>query len=261
MITFTPNATDQPRAGIYGDATFFNSSVVEGNTITIPGPTVGESTGIYWRPYSGAAGDNLLVNNVIIRENGADGFFKGIELRSSSSDVGEVLIANNTIVSRYSDPASSIYFHGVNIYRNDNTRIENNIIIAGTEDRDIGVYYNQDNQYDGLATLRNNYIEATEALYLSSPWLQKLTTAGEINDADNVTYDGDSDGTGDGVAGGNVTGLSPAFADLAGGDLRLTASTPAAITGGARDLSSDGFSTDADGNGRTLPWSIGAFEY
>jgi hypothetical protein len=59
----------------------------------------------------------------------------------------------------------------------------------------------------------------------------------------------------------------PLFANPArlaeGGDWRLTASSPVSVTEGGLDGAAQGwdFTVDADGVTRSIPWSIGAYEY
>jgi hypothetical protein len=65
---------------------------------------------------------------------------------------------------------------------------------------------------------------------------------------------------GQGVVCGENVEMDPEFHDFAGGDWRLTASTPTQISQGGTDLSTE-FNTDYLGSIRTVPWSIGAHEY
>jgi len=50
------------------------------------------------------------------------------------------------------------------------------------------------------------------------------------------------------------------FADLTGGDFRLTAATPASISSGGADLPLVGLDSDYGGVARTVLYSLGAFE-
>jgi hypothetical protein len=53
----------------------------------------------------------------------------------------------------------------------------------------------------------------------------------------------------------------PVFVDLSGGDWHLSTGTTTAVKFGGRDLSSEfDVLIDKDGNDRTVPWSIGAYE-
>jgi uncharacterized protein YaaQ len=56
----------------------------------------------------------------------------------------------------------------------------------------------------------------------------------------------------------NIVNQNPLFVNPAGGDYRLSASSPARNTG--TDLSGEIPAFDRDGNPRTAPWSIGAYE-
>jgi hypothetical protein len=73
----------------------------------------------------------------------------------------------------------------------------------------------------------------------------------DINDIDDVNALFGTDSS------GNIS-VEP-FLDSAQ-DYQLTENSPTSVTEGGLDLSSD-FDTDKAGNLRTVPWSIGAYEY
>jgi hypothetical protein len=159
VITFEAGAASQERYGVYADVVTYANAQIDGNTITMPDGTDGNFDGIYWWPNEGDPGANLITNNSILREAGTNGSFIGVRVRISDRRTAPVLVANNSIVSLYAGDDESSYFQGVRVYKNEDVRIENNLIVSGTELGSNGVYYYMDNSYDGPATLRNNYID------------------------------------------------------------------------------------------------------
>ncbi|MDY6934299.1 MAG: Ig-like domain-containing protein [Spirochaetota bacterium] len=184
-----------------------------------------------------------IQNNTIYGGNSTNSF--GIENSSLSSPD----IQNNTIDG--GDGGTSI---GINIESlasdHPSPRIENNIIFTSGGSNRRGI--NEQDADADPATLRNNDIfDCPTALYYD-----EHTTA--VNDLDSTIVSTD-EGSGTLGSWSNVS-VDPEFADRAGGDLHLTASSPVSVTAGGLDLSGE-FVTDKDGNNRTAPWSIGAYEY
>ena len=71
----------------------------------------------------------------------------------------------------------------------------------------------------------------------------------------------ETDLTAEGITTGNNLLLNPGCVDL-NSDWHLTAGTPAAISGSSLNFDSDPDipNVDRDGNPRTVPWSMGAYE-
>ncbi|MEK6698072.1 MAG: Ig-like domain-containing protein [Nitrospirota bacterium] len=162
-------------------------------------------------------------NNTIAIVTGATGSQYAVRIQS-----GPITIRNNTIQGEIRTETAN------------NPIIENNILFTPTD----GGFCITD--FYAVASLRNNdFVNCYYYLNGSGT----LTTISAIEAA--LKAKGSA-------ASGNVS-ASPAFANQAGGDWHLTASSPTSVSRGGLDLSAQ-FTTDKDGASRTAPWSIGAYE-
>ena len=235
---------------------------IDRNTVVFGADADGASAnGIDIRDGNNASASTLEVtNNLVYREDGNDAYFAGVMTNLTSiTEKHDIFIANNTFVSLDSSGTAS-GFWSIVLKAGSGSEIVNNIIQAGGEDNanSLGVYIDSSNG-DYPSRVESNFIDA---YYL----FDYLTTISDVNDATRVTHDSNSDGDGDGIATGNVTALTTAFADPTSGDFDLTASSAAALRTGGADLSAV-FDSDIEGVTRSTggangsDWSIGAFEY
>ena len=206
--------------GIYFDAAA--PVTIEANTIT-----GGDGGLVYSTSYgiSTKSGAPIIRNNTIILE-GATSY--GVYNVSNS------VISNNTIVGGGSSDSWGIYTKLAT-----SAIFQNNIIdIMG------GTCVAEDDTNSDPAILKNNNLTGCVSLYYDEGTTNIASiiavNALSITDAsDNVSASSNLDVT---------------------KDYQLTMGSPAVVTQGGLDLSSD-FNSDKAGNSRTVPWSIGAYEY
>lgn|GEM_PF-646478 len=250
--------------GIYNTATLA-SLLIQSNIIT--GGRGNTAVGVY----NIAASSPLIEKNMIDGGGGSASY--GIYSSSSAPE-----IRNNTISGGIGSNASQGIFNngssnGLSPAIRNNTinggagaistgimsqsaspTIENNIVFTsgdGTRSCMVEITSNAD-----PASLRNNDLfDCPDALYLDEG-ITKLTSIDDVNALADTT------------AGGNIS-VNPAFVSkngpdddvntMADNDWHLSSASPAAVTDGGLDLSSD-FTVDKDDITRTLPWSIGAYQ-
>lgn len=193
-------------------------------TITIEANTIKVSSGISsgWAIGSSGVGQSIIRNNVL--EGGPNG------IHSSSNSQ----IINNTIVGGWAG------YKGIYVYGNTAPPIIQNNIIDLTTGTCI---YEATSSLDPLS-VKNNDLTGCTTLYVDDGVI-------EISDIAGVNALSDTD------ASGNIS--IPPNLDSAQ-DYRLTSTSPVEVRQGGLDLSSD-FVTDIEGNTRTVPWSMGAYEY
>ena len=209
---------------------FFGSkAVVDSNVIT------GGEAEIVYGLRIGNQSSPLIINNVIVGDTATDISY-GIMLNNSSPS-----ILNNTIDGGSGGNESYGLFHfGVCA-----PKVENNIIYTtgGTERlRCLRV------------RLELHADFAPQQRYFRLSWTRSIATSrtGQV-----LTTIADVNALSDTVIGENVS-LDPSFVSM--NDRHLQASSPAEVREGGRDLTSEGYTLDQDGQPRTVPWSIGAFE-
>jgi Bacterial Ig-like domain len=268
----------------FGILSFSSSPSIENNTIN--GGSGNPSFGIYADTSSPG-----IVDNTIKGGRGATSY--GIYSTTSSAD-----IMNNTIVAGSGNYSVGLYIEisSPNIVNNtisggngtisygifnyaSSSRIENNTIDGGGGYNSYGILNSSTtptalalrnniiftsgngrtrlciveesagNSDNPVSVLNNDLFDCPTAFYHDYE-SGNLTAIRDVNDL--------SHANGDIHAGGNAS-IDPAFEDRAGGDFHVTSSTPGEVTRGGLDLSAD-FKDDKDGVGRTVPWSIGAYE-
>jgi hypothetical protein len=163
-----------------------------------------------------------------------------------------------------------------------NPKIYNNVITGGTGNRARAV----EMKFGSAPEIINNIIfteGGTNRYGIYEYTLDGDPAVVENNDIFNcptaLYYDeGDDSEYDEGNNGTNITDIAsvntltditvsanistdPQFENMSGNDYHLTADSPASVTEGGQDLSSEGISEDMDENPRTVPWSMGAYEY
>ncbi len=198
-----------------------SSPVIDGNTIT---------AGLYGI-YNNAS-SAVIRNNVII----ADGAGYAIQETASSS-----LIQNNTLRGGN---------RGIHIESTSNPTIENNIIFLTSTTYCI---FEADADAQPASVRNNNlfYHLFGYSLYRDFELGSKLSIHNQITT---------QEGTGWMDTDWNNVKIEPVFVDKENLDWHLTELSPSEVTEGGMDLS-ESFTTDKDGNTRTEPWSMGAYEY
>ncbi|MFH1829417.1 MAG: Ig-like domain-containing protein [Pseudomonadota bacterium] len=166
-------------------------------------------------------------------------------------------IYNNTIDGGGSGSES----HGIYSSKGSNPAIDNNIIFTSSGTTRAGIY-EVDNDCDATEVKNNDVFNCPTALYgdkQAGNFVAACQASGNFGNPDSscavITL---STPTGS----GNVS-IDPKFVDQAGDNWHLTSSSPTSVTQGGLDGSAAGwgFTTDRDGNPRTAPWSMGAYEY
>ena len=161
----------------------------------------------------------------------------GIYLDSNA----DAVIYNNTIDGGMADTGS----YGISIF-NAAPRIRNNIIfISGTAPERIGI--NEGNTGSSPIELTNNNIFSCDYLYHNGDPTIYIVDYNDLNDPDNT------------VGAGNLTEHNISVSVTLSADFRIL-SPPLSIRQGGADLAGF-FDDDKDKNPRTVPWSIGAYEY
>lgn len=235
------SGTGANKRGIY----LLNSgAVIRANAVDGGDAYGNASYGIY---ISGTSGTMKLYNNTVANIRGSSTY--GVYISAGTVD-----IFNNTIDGGQSDgTARAIYFTG-----GASVDFVNNIL-SGSEDNSVpafGIYENTNSSPQGVRC--NDFIKAPSdaggGFYRSSAGTVYTTITGPtgLEYLYGLSYD-----EGGIPVSGNVA-VSPNFADS---DYRLGGSTPISVSQGGANLSGEGFSTDKDGNTRTFPWSMGAYEY
>jgi uncharacterized repeat protein (TIGR02543 family) len=175
-----------------------------------------------------------IQNNTIDGGNGDDSY--GINNFNSSP-----ILQNNTI----DGGSGSDFSYGLSNMFGGSSIIQNNIIFTSVTANGYGIY--EDDASDPTILQNNDIFACPTALYYDEGTTD-ITDIANVNSLTDITTIGD-----------NVS-EDPLFVDQAGGDWHLTSSTSTNITEGGLDLSGE-FTDDLDENTRTVPWSIGAYEY
>ena len=174
-----------------------------------------------------------VIRNNTIKFTGVGGEAAGISNRAHS------VISNNTIVGG-SNLSSGIYTTSTS------TILQNNII-----DMVDGICIAEGDANSDPASLQNNDLTGCSTLYCDEGWDMMSLCAISLTNISDVNALVET------AASGNIS-IPP---NLDGSqDYRLTGASPIEVTQGGLDLSSD-FNTDKAGYTRTVPWSMGAYEY
>jgi hypothetical protein len=223
-----------------------DGSVISNNTIY--GGSGSESYGVYFKA---AASVTIEANTIVSGSNSMSSNY-GIY-----SESGAPVIRNNTIILE----GGTSY----GVYNFSNSVISSNTIVGGGSNDSWGIYTKsatsavflnniiditggicvaEDDANSDPATLKNNNLTGCTNLYYDEGTTNIASiiavNALSITDAsDNVSLPSSLDST---------------------KDYQLTISSPIEVKLGGLDLSSD-FSIDKAGISRTVPWSIGAYEY
>ncbi len=196
--------------------------------------------------YNYNASTPLIYNNII---RGGNGYWSiGIQNYTSGSDAK---IYNNVISGGNGNKARAVEMrYGAA------PEIINNIIFTEGGSNRYGIYeYTPDG--DPAKVENNDIFNCPTALYYDEGDDSEFD---EGNNGVNITDIATVNGLTDTTAGANVS-VDPQFTDWSGKDYHLTADSPASVTEGGQDLSTEGITDDMDGNERTVPWSMGAYEY
>jgi hypothetical protein len=224
-------AASQTRTdGIYVDAS--GPILLESNSVTTSSASI--VTGI------DVKGSSVVVRNNVVSMGAAELGLEGIVLQSTTS----LVVSNNTVAGSVSLAMDPLGATGILLKTPaSNPDIRNNIV-------DLKVFAWSRSIHRCISTfvgaepsiLQNNNLFGCQVLYSGNG--VSATTIDEVNDLTGVD------------SSENVSTNS--FLDSAE-DFRPTVATPATITEGGQDLSAL-FSTDKDGNDRTVPWSMGAYQ-
>ena len=240
----------------YGIYNLNSSPVIQNNTIAAGTGSI--SYGVYSRTSS-----PIIQRNIITGGSGGSDSIAVVSLVSSSSIIQNnvikggsgsntskaVIDANlsfSTIRNNSIDGGTGgVSSHAIMIMESSPT-IQNNILFtsAGTNRYCISEWSNTNS--DPAQFTNNNLFACQTALYHDEA-ITEITTISDVNALLDIT----------GGTGGNIS-VDPLF--VSADDLHLTASSPASVTQGGLDLSTY-FTNDKDGLERTIPWSIGAYEY
>jgi hypothetical protein len=195
-----------------------------------------------------SGGSPFVANNVM--RGGAGTFSYGMRLQG-----GTPVVVNNTI----DGGSGSLYSTGIDLVGDVKPVIENNLVyttaaasgrlcIGEGNDLPLVVSLKNNDLFDCPSGLYSEQVAGTSGNCSFNTSFACQTSIDEVNDAQII---------GASASSGNVS-IDPAFLDRAGGDLHLTASSPASVTAGA--LQRDDVTYDKDGARRTVPWSMGAYE-
>jgi len=219
----------------YGIYNASSAATIQNNTIN--GGNAGSTS---YGVYSTTSSSSIIQNNIIDGGSSRDNSY-GILIDSSSP-----IIQNNTIDGGSSGSNSSgIFFpFGPN---SPSVTIQNNNIFTSEGSSSRYCILDENPISTPSFPQNNNLFDCPTALFRKGSFY--LTTIEQIHQ-----FLGQP-------AGGNVS-LNPGFLDVSGGDFHLASWSPLEIRQGGLDLSTspNPFSTDKDGNTRTAPWSIGAYE-
>ncbi|TVR52785.1 MAG: hypothetical protein EA426_18520, partial [Spirochaetaceae bacterium] len=208
------------------------------------------------QPIQLAIGINVLGGSAVIRNNvisagnmvadNVDGQY-GVFLNDC-----EATLHNNTIDGGRGQSAGQITTTAIMLFRQVTSTIENNVIFTSGGDLRTGVWQRDAASFPD--EFNNNVMfGCPDGNYYHGPtntgWVSNGVGSGGLEDfltSNGVSSTGNAFETGGGLT------AAPAF--------RPTASSPESIRGGGENLSAH-FSDDLDGATRTVPWSVGAYEY
>ena len=216
--------------------------VMEISSNNIHGGSAPDTYGIY-----NAHCPALIYNNTI---NGGDG--TNISTGIASNNAFPDFFCNTIYGGGSGSTVISYAIYNTNWARE---YIDNNIIFAYTGGASgYGIFEERSDGCEAESLWNNNFFDCITAIY------RDFESSTNITDVADLTVDAiDGVGTGENVPGGmgNNISVNPVFADE---EMHLGASSPTSVTQGGIDRSS--YTTvDKDGNSRTAPWSIGAYEY
>ncbi|MGC9311705.1 MAG: hypothetical protein ACP5IA_03360 [Sediminispirochaetaceae bacterium] len=194
---------------------------------------VGSVTGNSWA-VAAIASEAVIRNNVMAAESGS-----GTCIILHATQNADLDILNNTMYLSGTGLSDSVVFLSASTLR-----FENNILGAGSDCRGI---YESTSGSPSFSSLKNN-----EFFHTADPLLRAEDEIEITSIPDMEEYIDTSAGAG--TASGNDAGTVPLFTDPAGDDYHITSNPMDGI-----DLSAE-FQHDADGNTRTVLWSIGAYE-
>ncbi|MFC1524468.1 Ig-like domain-containing protein [Thermodesulfobacteriota bacterium] len=220
-----------------------SSATLDSNTIDGGDSSTGSSIGLYIATSSPA-----VYNNTIFGGTGANS-------RGITTDTSSATVRNNTINGGSGGTSS----HAIYLYAGSTLTITNNILFNSGSGTGYCIYETASDA-DPASVRNNDFYFCVTGLYYD----EFLT---------NITGLSTSLSTGEGsetLTTWNNVAANPAFTDEDGSgnsianmtdnDWTLNASSPASVTGGSLNLSAY-FTYDKDGTTRTIPWSIGAYEY
>ncbi len=194
--------------------------------------------------YNAEGASAMIYNNTI------DGGI-GPETGGITNVKGSSKIFNNTI----DGGAASTKSAGIAISTDSKPTINNNIIFTSSGMQRYGIYESASTG-DPLEVKNNDVFDCPTALYYDDDLSKNYKVIcpgplGNFGDMGCVTQLSTPSGM-------NNISKDPKFEGP--DDWHLSTSSPIEVTGGGLDLSAD-FQTDKDGKPRTVPWSIGAYEY
>ncbi len=217
-----------------------SAAIIRGNAIDGENVSGNSPYGIY---ISGSTGTIMLYNNTVVNLKSAGSRTYGVYISAGTVD-----LFNNTI-----DGGSGGEARAVDFRNGANVDFVNNIL-SGSENGSAPAYCIYEYTDSNPRGVRNNdFINTPGGAYYHRYNGSTYTTIAALEDIF----------TGLSVDEGSITvsenmAVSPSFADS---DYRLGSGTPTSVSQGGANLSGEGFSTDKDGNTRTNPWSMGAYEY
>lgn len=235
------SGTGANKRGIYLKS---GGGVIRGNAVDGGDVYGNASYGVF---ISGSSGTVQVYNNTVANLRGS--YTYGVYISG-----GTVNLFNNTIDGGQSDGAARA------IYFTDGASVDFvNNILSGSEDGGVpsfGIYEDTDSSPQGVRN--NDFINASSDAgggfyhtHGGTVYTTILGTTG-LEYLYGLSYDENGIPVSENVA------VNPSFSDS---DYRLGSSTPGSVSQGGANLSGEGFSTDKDGNTRTNPWSMGAYEY
>ena len=235
-FAISSNTITNAVAGIAIHAASSHEYKINNNTITLYDYLPAYSDGILLNDFSIAiiegntistsgSGIKTTYGAPVIRNNTIKTRKTGISNRANS------VISNNTIVG------GEFYSYGIINSQSTSLVIQNNIIDNFTD-----CIHELGSDSDPAAVSNNNLTECTLYVDEGATFISNIADVNALSGTD---------------ASGNIS--VPPILDSAQ-DYRLTKTSPVEVTQGGLDLSSD-FNTDKVGNTRTVPWSMGAYEY
>jgi len=192
---------------------------------------VGSVTGNSWA-VAAIASEAVIRNNVMAAESGS-----GTCIIVHATQNANLDILNNTLY--FSGAGDSVVF-----LSSSTLRFENNILGAGSDCRGI---YESTAGSPSFSSLKNNEFYHTADPLLRAEDGSEITSIPDMEEYIDTS-------AGSGTASENDAGTDPGFTNPAGDDYHITFNPIPGL-----DLSA-GFQHDAEGNSRTDPWSIGAYE-
>ena len=185
--------------------------------------------------------DILVFNNVLDSTTTGSTYNESTGLLASGGT--NIIISNNTM---FLD--SSAFSYGISLHSG--VAIINNLICFASNHTSFGVF--EANFSANSFALQNNLFYYAQTFYHDQNGWGDLTDIVDVNDFLKTTQLSSS------IVSGNIT-IDPGFLDSNDSDFHLSIISPETVITGGIDLSSY-FQFDRDGNPRTVPCSIGAYE-